>query len=91
MTVTELTLRSYPQMCVYNAQISLKESLTTSKLDLIAIIPLLFVTFGMERKNYMVDHLSKLTVAFNNLASNLQRVGYNSSDLIITGKHSKED
>ena len=41
MTGTELTLRSNPQNCVYNPQISVKESLTTSKLHLIVISPLL--------------------------------------------------
>ena len=47
MTGSELTLRSNPQKVGYNPQMSLKESLTTDKLDLIVIGPLLFVTFGM--------------------------------------------
>ena len=41
MTGTELTLRSNPQKVGYNPQISLKESLTSGKLDLIVISPLL--------------------------------------------------
>ena len=47
MTGIEITLRSNPQMVGYNPQMSLKESLTTGKLDLIVISSLLFVTFGM--------------------------------------------
>ena len=49
MTVTgsELTLRSNPQMVGNNPHMSLKEGLTTGRLDLIVIGPLLFVTFGM--------------------------------------------
>ena len=47
VTGTELTLRSNPQKVGYNPQISLKESLTTGKLDLIVISQLLFVTFSM--------------------------------------------
>ena len=47
MTGSELTLRSNPQKVGYNPQMSLKENLTTGKLDLIVIGPLLFVTFRM--------------------------------------------
>ena len=47
MTGTELTLGSNPQKVGYSPQVSLKESLTTGKLDLIVISPLLFVIFGM--------------------------------------------
>ena len=72
-------------MCVYNPQISLKESLTTSKLDLIVISPLLFVTFGMA-STFLNWQLLLITLRLD-----LQRVGYNSSDLIIKGKHFKED
>ena len=55
----ELTFRSNPQKVGHNPQISLKESLTNGKLDLIVTSPLLFFN--------LCDgfNLFKLAVTFN--------------------------
>ena len=85
MTGTELTLSSNPQKVGYNPQISLKESCTSGKLDLIVISPILFGTFGMTL-TFLNRQLLLIT-----LTSNLKRVGYNSSALIIKGRPFKQD